>query len=112
MADGDLTLAEAIAESEGLDLGTANTNELFVIRGVPVEGENGEPGQIVPQIYHLDVSEMSALMLADHFPLQPRDVVYASSSGWVRWNRVLNQVVPTISAAYQMTIVRREFRRQ
>ncbi len=110
MPDGELSLADAIAEVSGLDLGLANTKEIFVIRGVPETGEAGEEeGRIVPHIYQLDARQGTGLLLADSFALQPRDVVFVSSSELVRWNRVINQILPTISAGFQLRSLIREF---
>ena len=101
MDQGRLTLAEALADAEGLDLSTANTHGVYVIRAVPTIAPDGTPGAVEANIYQLDLHDASALVLADAFQMQPRDLVYVSSSDLVRWNRVIQQILPTITTLFQ-----------
>lgn len=101
LKDGQLTLAEAIAEVEGVNLASANTAELYVIRGLPVHDDDGELLGIRPKVYQLDAREAPALLLADGFELQPRDVVFVAASPLVRFNRVVAQYTPIIQALWQ-----------
>ncbi|WP_070990087.1 polysaccharide biosynthesis/export family protein [Halofilum ochraceum] len=105
MHNGELTLAEAVAGAEGINLSTANTEQIYVIRGQPVEGEDGL--RIDPRIYRLDASDATALLMADAFPMRPRDVVFVSTAEVVRWNRVIEQIAPTIRSAYQIELLNR-----
>ncbi len=105
MNTGELTLAEAISEAEGLDLGTANTKAVYVIRAPgPLEAALAQP-ESGPVIYHLDIARAPALLLAEGFRLEPRDVVYVSSTGVVRWNRVIAQILPTVSTLFQTQLL-------
>ncbi len=101
LRDGRLTLAEAIAEVEGLDLSRANTAELYVIRGIPVRNRDGVVEGIRPEVFRLDARQAPALLLADGFELEPRDVVFVSASPLVRFNRVVAQYVPIVQALWQ-----------
>lgn len=87
-----LTLAEAIAQVKGFDLRTADTRGVYVIRGVP-------DGELT--VYQLDASRATAMMLADGFELQPRDVVFVSTAPLARWNRVIEQILPTVQSLWQ-----------
>ena len=102
MDHGELTLAEAISQAEGFDLSTANTRGVYVIRpdyrALTADDEGIET--IRPVIYHLDAHTATALILADAFELQPRDIVYVSSSPIVRFNRVMAQILPTIQTLW------------
>ena len=99
--EGRLTLAEAISEADGLNLGTANTEEIYVMRGEPVFDEQGEITGVRPEVFHLNARSAVALVMAEGFDLQPRDIVYVSSSPVVRFNRVIAQILPTVQSIWQ-----------
>lgn len=80
------SLADALGDARGLDPVTSKASQVYVIRAVDEDR---------PQIWHLDASSPSALVLADGFELQPRDVVYVDAAGVTRWSRVINQILPT-----------------
>ena len=90
MRSGSMTLSQAISDSGSFDSNTAATRQLFVIRNSMSES---------PQIYHLDATSPVAMLLANQFELQPKDVVYVGQGGLVRFNRVLNLLLPAINAA-------------
>lgn len=99
-----MTLMEAIAASGGIDKLAADATGIFVIRGQ--KGKEAftrdEEGRTVPKIadiYQLDVTNPTAYILATDFYLKPYDVVYVTTAPISRWNRVLSQVVPSISGA-------------
>ncbi len=85
MHKGRMSLAEAISDAGGVDRLTANAARVFVIRS---KAE-------ISQIFHLDSSSPEALILGDRFQLEPRDVVYVDAAGLTRWNRVIQQLLPT-----------------
>lgn len=85
MHNGSLTLNEALGESGGPNLASANTGQIFVVR-------NNARG--LPAIYHLNAKNPAALALAERFPLQPRDVVYIDSAPLVTWNRLISLILP------------------
>lgn len=87
MGRGRMTLAEALGEAGGVSQATANSGRIYVIRN---GGEDAEP-----EIYHLNARSADALLLADRFELEPRDVVYVDAAGITRWNRFASQVLPT-----------------
>lgn len=97
---GSLTLADALSQSEGIDLASANTKEIYVIRASSPLQPDVEPTAIEPLIYHLDAHLIPSLMLAGEFQLQPRDVIFVSTTGVVRFNRVVEQILPTIQTLW------------
>jgi polysaccharide biosynthesis/export protein len=96
MKDGRLTLGEAISQAGSFNPGTSDPKELYVIRGEP----NGQP-----QIYHLDARSPVAMLLANQFDLEPKDVVYVDASGLVRFSRVLDLLLPLVNAGVTGAVV-------
>lgn len=88
MPRGRLSLAEVISDAGGMDPLSANAGQIYVIR----EGEAGRP-----QIWHLDAKSPDALVLADRFDLQARDIVYVDPANVARFSRVINNIIPTAS---------------
>ena len=90
LRNGSLTLSQAISDGGSFDSNTAAAKQLFVIRNSTSES---------PQIYHLDATSPVSMVLANQFELQPKDIVYVGQGGLVRFNRVLNLLLPAINAA-------------
>ncbi len=88
--DQPLTIADAITQSGGLNVDSSDPTHIYVIRGSFTH----------PTIYWLNAGTPDALLLAEHFNLKPGDVLYISSAVITRWNRVLNQLLPTIQTVY------------
>jgi polysaccharide biosynthesis/export protein len=86
MRNGRLTLSEALGEAGGPNLTTANTSQIYVVR-------NNKEG--TPILFHLKANSVSALALAETFPLQARDVVYIDPVPLVQWNRIISLVLPS-----------------
>ncbi|MGF6769081.1 polysaccharide export outer membrane protein [Paraburkholderia sp. GAS199] len=90
MRNGSLTLSQAISDSGSFNSNTAETKQLFVIRNSTSD---------TPEVYHLDATSPVSMVLANQFELQPKDVVYVDNNALVRFNRVLNLLLPAINAA-------------
>lgn len=87
--DGQLSLAQALGEAGGVNPETANPRQVYVIR----KGAEGKA-----EIYHLDASVPTALVLAADFELKPRDMVFVDPAPIVRWNRVISMLLPSYGA--------------
>lgn len=92
-----LSLADALSEGGGLDKTGAKASALFVFRRKP-----GAVAGSLPKVYVVDMNRAESLLLAEQFPLEPRDVVYVAATEFSKYNRVLNQLLPTISAIFQI----------
>ena len=90
------TLAEALADSGYIAQDRANPKWIYVMRG----------DSDVPELFHLDGSSPDAMLLADRFPLKPRDIVYVDAADVVRWNRVISNILPTATTLYQTSLTR------
>lgn len=90
----DVTLAEALVEAGGFVQNTANASGIFVVRKAP------EDSGKIAHVFQLDARNATALVLADQFRLQPRDIVYVTAAPIARWNRIISQLMPTAQALY------------
>jgi polysaccharide export outer membrane protein len=87
---GKLSLAQALSDAGGINTTTAEARSIYVFR-------RGQAENAV-DVFHLDAYNPVAMVLADRFALQPRDLVYVDAGPLVRWNRVVSLVLPTVSA--------------
>ena len=71
----------------------ADATGVFVIR----KQDQANSTKPSVQVYQLNVADATALIIGAEFELQPYDLVYVTAAPWVRWNRVLKQVLPTLT---------------
>lgn len=95
MQQETMTLTEALSQAKGLDGMGADDSGVLVFRRPMVDGQ-------APRIFKLDMSVPQGLILAGEFQLNPRDVVYVKRTRFSQYNLVLNQILPTISALFQL----------
>lgn len=89
MKDGKITLSQAIAQAGSINPNTADAAQFYVIRG----SMNG-----TPKVFHLNAASPVSMVLANEFPLEPKDIVYVDGNGLVRISRVLSLLLPAINA--------------
>ena len=92
MNRGRLTLADAITDAGSIDPKTSDPRMIYVIRGADKS--------LTPEIFRLDMTQVDAVLLMTKFELQPRDVVYVQVSNTARFNRVLDQITPTLQLLF------------
>lgn len=80
------SLAEVLMASGGVNQLSAKAERVYVIRGQLDK----------PDVFQLNANEADAILLADAFVVQPRDVVYVAEANISRWNRFLSQLAPTL----------------
>lgn len=90
ITDQQLTIADALAQSGWLDSKYANPNHIYVIRGDYTQ----------PQIFWLNGRTPDKLLLAEHFSLQPQDVLFVSAAPIAQMNRVLDQLLPIVQTVW------------
>jgi polysaccharide export outer membrane protein len=93
---GKLTLSDALSQAGSLNAATADAAQLYVIRGSL---------DATPQVFHLDASSPVAMVLANQFELQPKDIVYVDGNGLVRFSRVLSLLLPAVNAGLTAAVV-------
>lgn len=100
LRNGRLSLNEALGEVGGINPGSADPRQVFVIRAKPAgaTGAAGAEAADLPEIYHLDARSPMGYALAEGFELKPRDVVFVDPVPLVRWNRVISLILPTAQA--------------
>ncbi|MCK8104704.1 polysaccharide export protein [Pseudoalteromonas sp. 2CM36K] len=87
-----LSLAQALSETGGINENTADANGVFVLRK-----RNLETDGVIADVYQLHAKNMTALVFAEQFKLQPSDIVYVTSAPLARWNKVLSLLLPSLS---------------
>ncbi len=110
MGRNGLTLAEALANVGGLNERQSDATGVFVVRRAEHAAWNGADGSEsssnneendrLIDLYQLNLKDATALVLADGFTLQDRDLVYVTAAPLARWNRVISLLVPSFSALF------------
>ena len=83
-----LTLAAALGELGGVLQTAADPSGIYVVRGSDRDN---------PQIFHLDAGFATGMLLAERFEMQAQDVIFVDTAGISQWNRVITQLLPSIS---------------
>lgn len=95
-----MSLTEALSTVGGINELEADATGVFVIRGN--NNQNAE-SQTLANIYQLNIKDASALVIGTEFDLQPYDIVYVTAAPISRWNRVVRQLLPTITGFNELT---------
>lgn len=95
MANSRISLTDAIAQAGGIDERQASAAGIFVVRQAEEESSK------LATVYQLDARNSTAFVLGAQFMLEPTDVVYVTASPLGRWNRVISQLLPTVTSIYQ-----------
>ncbi|RQH06518.1 polysaccharide biosynthesis/export family protein [Paraburkholderia dinghuensis] len=100
MVRGKYTIADALTQAGGILNTDANPRQIFVMRGM-----KDKPTQ--PEIYRLDMTQPNSIVLSSQFQLKPLDVVYVGTAASATFNRLLQQVLPTIQTVFYLKQITR-----
>ncbi len=93
MIKGRLTIADALTQAGGVLDTDANPRQIYVMRGM-------QSKPTTPDVYRLDMTQPDSILLSAQFQLQPMDVVYVGTAASTTFNRVLQQVLPTVQTLF------------
>ena len=86
--NGQLSLAAALGEVGGVNQTSADPGAIYVVRGTDKD---------MPEIFHLDARYATGMLLAERFDMQAQDVIFVDAANISQWNRVISQLLPSIS---------------
>ena len=93
-----MSLTEALSSVGGINQLAADATGIFVVRA-----QGDKQADHIADIYQLDISNAAALVIGTEFDLQPYDIVYVTAAPITRWNRVIGQILPTITGFNELT---------
>ena len=88
LSQEQITLTQAIARRGGLQQGRADARGVFVFRAAGAK----------TQVFQMDTSDPTGLLLGTRFILEPGDVVYILRSPLQNWNDTISRLLPTVRA--------------
>ena len=86
--EGTASLADAIYSQGGFNTETGNPAQIYVLRG------DTTPGGVTA--WHLDGRNAVNIILATRMEMRPNDIVFISEQPITRWNRVVQQLTPSL----------------
>ncbi|MDH5933728.1 polysaccharide export protein [Vibrio splendidus] len=92
-----MSLTEALSNVGGIDQLAADATGVFVIR------TSDDKSERMADIYQLNMEDVSALVIGTEFDLKSYDIVYVTAAPVTRWNRVISQLLPTISGFNELS---------
>nr|WP_275116091.1 polysaccharide biosynthesis/export family protein [Aliiroseovarius subalbicans] len=85
------TLADALFSDGGFSSETGNPSQIYLLRDM-----NGD-GQVTA--WHLNARNAANFLLATRLEVRPNDVVFIAEQPITKWNRVIQQFVPSLITA-------------
>jgi len=85
-----MTLAEAVNDAGSFKEESVNPKGIFVVRQESAKDS-------IPTVYQLPIASVQSMLLAEQFTIRPRDIVYVTAAPSIRWNRMLNSLLPSLT---------------
>lgn len=82
------TLADALFSENGISPETGNPSQVYLLRG--------NPGAYRITAWQLDARNVANLVLATQMELRPNDIIFVAEQPVTRWNRTVQQIVPSL----------------
>nr|WP_283106432.1 polysaccharide export protein [Shewanella submarina] len=92
----EMSLTQAIGTVGGVNELSSDATGIFVIR-------HSDNPEIIADVYQLDITNATNLIVGNQFKLQPQDIVYVTAAPIARWNRVMSNLLPSIAGFNQLT---------
>ncbi|KDB04076.1 sugar ABC transporter substrate-binding protein, partial [Defluviimonas sp. 20V17] len=86
----NVTLTRALSEVGGLKLGAADARGIFVFRAAGPRID----------VFQLNARNPAAFLIGTRFILHPNDVIYVTTAPLARWNRVISDILPSLTSVY------------
>jgi polysaccharide export outer membrane protein len=86
------TLADALYAGDGFSSQTANTSQIYVLRGS--QNANG-----AVTAWHLNARDVTNITLATRMKMLPNDIVFIAEQPITKWNRAFQQILPRLIGA-------------
>ncbi|MBB4123368.1 polysaccharide biosynthesis/export family protein [Martelella radicis] len=87
------SLADAMFEQGGIQPVTGNPRRIYLLR----KDRDLSTGAMGITAWSLDAQNTANLLLATELQLRPNDIVFVASQPVTNWNRLISQILPSIS---------------
>lgn len=87
--DQQATLADALFHGGGFSNETGNPSQIYLLR-------SSENAPDVITAWHLDARNVANMLLATRLNLRPNDIIFVAEQPITRWNRFVQQLVPSL----------------
>ncbi len=91
LTDRPMTILDAISLSGGINVKTADVGDIYVIRSRDLQHIS---------VFKLNAKSPANLIVAEHFRLVNNDIVYVPPAGIISWNRIVNQILPSVQTLW------------
>lgn len=85
------SLADTLLGGSGYSVEKANPSQIYVLRASPDPRDGGKV-----TAWHLNAKNPVNLILATKFEMRPNDIVFVEEQPITKWNRTIQQIIPTL----------------